>query len=538
MLLKFLGRSAAKPISQSVDETAYADMEVQQLRQRLNQVEQALIQADERALHQFSFDGDAFPGFAVKLSCPSWSIREVKLDYATIGITTILGITPHSLKGDLRLMLDSLSSTDRFRLMRHWSRSSQNLQSFSLELQLSGRGQEAWIQLFVSPQVGRSRLSWECVAMDVTSVHVAQKQAVQRHADRLDLLARVNTQIRSPLNAIMGQAQLLQSDIPENPSIRQGLAGILNSCRSLTQELDEVIDLVSLESGRVNLTPRAIDLREIVHRLSATIEVGVKDTGLAYAQELTPNTVESTAPPCWVSVDPARLQQVLSSLITAIQEFAVDGQLTLRYDHQIKQGHVHASFWIEHHGKRIDAPQPNGINERLLVCQALALQLGGSIGASLQSENKLAVGFRIALKTVTAPVTVEAVHQAVHPLTVLVVDDSVTNRIIMRKFLEKSNHTVYEAQNGQEAIQLLQQRMVDLTFMDIDMPLMSGLDATRYIRGNMPECAEMYVSGMSGLTRIEDQKSAIECGMNDYVTKPFDFQSLNRVVQAVQQRMK
>jgi CheY-like chemotaxis protein len=121
------------------------------------------------------------------------------------------------------------------------------------------------------------------------------------------------------------------------------------------------------------------------------------------------------------------------------------------------------------------------------------------------------------------------------PLTVLLVEDTEDNRFMMRRLLEMAGYDVIEAMNGEEAVKLAESECPQLILMDLSLPVIDGLAATRLIR-KLPHCGSTPIIAVSAHDTSDFQSEAIEAGCNSYVTKPIDFNDLEELIEQLLQR--
>lgn len=367
----------------------------------------------------------------------------------------------------------------------------------------------------------------------------ARLAALEANAARGRLLAKVSHEVRTPLNGVLGLTQsLLLQPLPD--AVRHDLDLIHQSGTGLVSLINDLLDLARVEAGKLELHPAPVDLRRVVLDVSGLHRAAAVQKGL----ELRVHGVDL---PLWVSTDEVRLRQVLGNLVANAVKFTERGAVTIALVRgRDANGLVEVGLSVEDTGRGIPAEalsslfQPftqahrdlehTGSGLGLAISQELVRTLGGQLSAA----STVGVG---SVFTVLLTVPTALPHERRTPtpqvlptFRALVVDDNALNRRVARALLERIGGVTREAGDGREALTLAQAEPTDLVFMDLQMPVMDGLEATRALR------AAGFSGGILALTASAGPETEAEClaaGMNGCVAKPVQLERLRDEVARV-----
>lgn len=358
--------------------------------------------------------------------------------------------------------------------------------------------------------------------------------------------------MRTPLNGLLGTMGLLK-DSGLTPPQRVYLENMEVSGRLLLNHVNDVLDISKYEAGKFEITRRAFDLQALL------AEITDSQQSVAAAQNDRLSHIWVGPPLSGVLGDPVRLRQVLLNLIGNALKFTRDGQITLEAETLSRAGPRHeVEFRVIDTGIGIDTAdidrifgdfetldstygrQAGGTGLGLGIARRLAHAMSGEIGV----ESEKGVGSRFWLRLPleeTSATTVQAgaesvAHAQLPPLDVLVVEDNRINRIVLREILERDGHSVTEASDGREGVQLAREKRFDAILMDISMPVMDGVAATRAIRdGDGASCA-VPILAVTAHAMPEDLDTFRAAGMAGHIVKPITrpalAQQLRRLVGA------
>lgn len=390
---------------------------------------------------------------------------------------------------------------------------------------------------------------------DVTPLKQLERELrdAKDEAERLaqvksDFLAHMSHEIRTPLNGVLGLAQLGARDPGDTAAARQRFARIVRSGRYLLRLVNDVLDYSKLESGKLDIAPRTCELPALVGDVLEPVADRARDKGLQLLHTLDARL------PTWVELDSLRVTQVLINLLANAVKFTHHGQVTLKLS-QAQPPADPPMLRFEVHdtgvGMSSDALQRiflpfeqadtsitrrfGGTGLGLSISHRLALLMGGCI--DVRSTPGQGSCFTLELPLVVAappasahhvPVTAPAVSGP--PLAgwrVLVVDDVAVNRDILEEVLTDAGARVVCAEDGADALRQVHLQggptAFELVLMDVQMPVMDGLEATRRLLAQDPE---LPVVALTAHALPEEHERCRAAGMRDHVTKPLDLDLL------------
>jgi PAS domain S-box-containing protein len=358
-------------------------------------------------------------------------------------------------------------------------------------------------------------------------------QAGERAKSRF--LAVMSHEIRTPLNGIIGAMELLQQT-PLDDSQAQYLGIAVKSGENLFAVINDILDVSRMNAAGIELKNQRVALREFLSSSVEVVAAGASDNGNQISIHIEPNV------PRHVIIDGDRLRQVLLNFLSNAEKFTRGGDILLsvaRIGGSDQRPLV--EFSVSDTGIGFDPTmardlfkdfstldssyqrKTGGTGLGLAISKRIITAMGGEIGA----EGKLGAGsrfwFRIALPTDEQRVdeTVEEEHvPQKRSLNVLLVDDNLTNLLVTRKMLNLAGHHVVEARNGAEAVAKGTETIFDVILMDISMPEMDGLEATRRLRASGTPGGRVPIVALTASAMAEDVDRAMEAGMDGFVSKP------------------
>ncbi len=372
-------------------------------------------------------------------------------------------------------------------------------------------------------------------------------------------LANMSHDIRTPLNGIIGMLRLtLDADLPEEQ--RKHLAEAKVSADFLLGLLNDILDISKIDADQLVLEQRPFNLHALLDDIEAIFRHSMRDKGLLFTVERARDL------PRYVVGDSLRLRQILINLLGNALKFTDHGEISLRvHASEQKDNHVVLHFSVQDSGIGIKEDkletifdafsqedssttrQHGGTGLGLAICKRLVEMMDGSIWVSSTKNKGSTFCFTITLsKSADEKRQGAAPEPASEPalsscLTLLVVEDNKLNRDVARMTLEQDGHTVIEAENGLQALELLAEHEIDIILLDIQMPVMDGLTTARLIRdcekGQIPDKGEHHkilvrlsrvirgknipIIALTAHAMYEDRNRCLAAGMNDYLTKPF-----------------
>jgi len=361
----------------------------------------------------------------------------------------------------------------------------------------------------------------------------ARRVAEDASAAKSNFLANMSHEIRTPLQGVLGMLALL-AETPLEQRQQERLRTARDSADHLLAILNDILDLAKLEAGKLPTSPQRVDL----HLLLADLEALMRAQAVAKGLKL--QVVMQPGLPRWVELDPTRVRQILLNLCSNAIKFTAQGRVTLKAradDARIRLEVEDTGIGIDSatlaqlfqrfgRGDESRARRHGGTGLGLEISRQLARLMGGDIGVtSVPGEGSR---FVVELPRVDLPAPrVEApaalrdvpVTAAVDRL-VLVADDNAVNRDYTGAVLERLGHRVVFAGNGAEAVAVVRAQAVDLVLMDLHMPEVDGLAATRSIRQLDGPRAAVPVVALTADAFADTRAACLAAGMNDFAAKP------------------
>jgi PAS domain S-box-containing protein len=395
-----------------------------------------------------------------------------------------------------------------------------------------------------------------CFIRDISD-RVEAERALQTSRDRAlagerakaHFLAVMSHEMRTPLTGILGVIELMRAQ-KQGANTAEYL-DVLQSCgQVLLGQINDVLDLTEIESMGINLTDQTFHMDALLDEVLLSLRPAADRQNSRLLLQTTPR------PLGWFRGDPTRLRQILINLIGNAVKFTRDGEIwvdvTAEPDTQglvldrhrieiqvadtgvgIPESEMERIFEDFVRAEHPAAKKTEGTGLGLGIIKRLVAAMGGRLGAeSVEGEGSL-FWVSLTLKQVEKPEATglePAPNIDLRPSSILVVEDNPTNRFILREMLQRDGHEVVEATDGAQGVEMAAARAFDLILMDINMPVMNGLQATAAIRAGKGKSAAARIVALTAHIFDHEHRRYRDAGIDDILTKPLKWDDLRRML--------
>lgn len=374
-----------------------------------------------------------------------------------------------------------------------------------------------------------------------------------RQASRIksEFLANMSHEIRTPINAIIGMAHLTLREPDMTEKQRDYLEKIQTAARSLLGVINDILDISKIEAGKLTLERTSFDISVLLRDVCSIHQLNAEAKGLNLVCNVSPDM------PQHLMGDPFRLGQVVNNLVSNAIKFTAVGGVSVSCA-LIDKSDEAATFELEVSDTGIGMTQESvdklfqpftqadssitrqygGTGLGLAITSSIVSLMGGVLDVESEPGKGTVFTVMLRLDEDVAPDIFEQAQASgevdfetleIGDKVILIAEDNEINQMILNELLEPTGATVILAGNGSEAVDAVRREHVDLVLMDMQMPIMDGLQATRTIR-SFANAEDLPIIAVSANAMKEDKEEGFASGMNDYITKPIELRQLYDVL--------
>ena len=364
----------------------------------------------------------------------------------------------------------------------------------------------------------------------------------------LHLYANLAHDLRTPLNAILGFSGMLADEVTDlgEPGLALDVKRIHNAGERMLAMVDELVDLARADLGQLTLSPQGFSVREALETLKSEIQTNTSLSSIVVVDQIDANA------PQWITTDARRFRQILVTLINVVRHGG-EGPVTLyagRAGDDLKVTLTAPKFGMTANELNqsigpLDQAEPALLARNGGLCMGLALShrllriMNGTI--QFMTEDGIT-----SVQLIIPPGQSTSHHEsasarvssskptlevATRPLKILLAEDSPVNQSLMRSMLKRIGREADLASNGMEVLAMLRKSNYDLILMDVNMPEMDGLEATRKIRAGWPVERRPKIVALTGAINPADIEACHAAGMDDFLAKPIQSPALQAMIE-------
>ena len=373
------------------------------------------------------------------------------------------------------------------------------------------------------------------ISHDITQLKLAMKKEKAANSSKSIFLANMSHEIRTPMNAILGFTSLLsKNDL--SPKQQEYLHTIESSAKVLLEIINDILDLSKIESGKMKFTSTYTNIEAMINDMQELFSLQLVEKGIGF------NINTKAVDTCCVLIDELRLRQILLNVIGNAVKFTQEGEIDVNVT--LKNKKLVLSISDTGMGVKDDQKETifdsfiqqdnqeyknfGGTGLGLAICKQLCVKMGGDIYVedNPKGGSIFIIEFNnIDTENIKEVEKVETPSLELPKATILIVDDILTNRLLLNAYFDESNITTIEAKDGVEAIEMAKKHIPDLILMDIKMPVMDGIEATKILKEDLIT-KEILICALTADIVDKEKDEILKHGFDQVLTKPIAFEEL------------
>jgi PAS domain S-box-containing protein len=483
-----------------------------------------------------------------------------RFTYVSAGVERLHGVSVAQALADASVIYDQVPESQRSALADLEAHALAAMSTFNTQVRLNlPSGEKRWRYFASAPRtLENGHVVFDGVEIDVTDLMEAKEAAEVANTAKSEFLANMSHEIRTPLNGVLGMLQLLHLSEP-TPQQAEYVEAAIRSTNRLTRLLSDILDISRIEAGRMRIVSEEFSMDLLRQAILELFGPTAREKGLALDFHLA-----GDMPPRLMG-DEARVRQILFNLVGNAVKFTAEGGVRVEaypVSHPGAAG-LRVLFIVSDTGigisddqlKSIFEPfvQAEGAYSRRFQGAGLGLSIVRKLTALLHGEvaidntpgqgtaMHLVLPFSLPAGDTARPLLQErtATTPEARRLRILLADDDETSQTAARRMLEIYGYAVTPVGNGQEVLDRLAAHRYDLVLMDVQMPVMDGVAATRAVRAStsLGDNARIPIIAMTAYAMDGDRETFLAAGMDDYLPKPVDMAALRQVLSRVRSRL-
>ncbi len=372
---------------------------------------------------------------------------------------------------------------------------------------------------------------------------ISKKQKAD--AIKHSFMSNLSHEIRTPMNAIVGMAELLSfTELDEMQ--QQYVNAIKQSSRVLMSIVKELLDISTIEAGEISVDAKLFRLKPFIDEITALFKIVVDKKNIDFI------TIPEKELPDMVIGDKIKVRQIIINLISNAIKFTEKGFVKFNIGFVMKDNTGILKVMIEDSGIGIPERYVHQIFDKYVQVDNYTTKNNSGIGVGLAISNELAkfMGGKITFESIehsgsrfTFEVPLSLPKENFNKVefikikdikfpkaSILIVEDNAINQLVAKNLVMRFCPNVMVAENGQEALEVLETKKIDLIFMDCQMPVMDGYELTKKIRSTNKPYSNIPIIALTAFAMDGDKEKCISSGMNDYISKPFKVDDIHHAL--------